>query len=75
MESNERSGRPSTCCNDVIIEEAKTLIVTNRRLAVREIGDELGISKDSAHAILTQNLGIRRVSAEFVPRLLSEEQK
>ncbi len=75
VESNECSGRPSTCCNDAIIEEVKTLIMANRHLIVREIGDELGISKDSAHAILTQDLGMRRVSAKFVPRLLSEEQK
>ena len=53
----------------------KTLIMANRRLTVREIGDELGISKDSAHAILTQDLSMRRVSEKFVPRLLSEEQK
>ena len=76
VESNERYGRPpSTCHNDVIIEELKTSIMANRHLRVREIGDELGISKDSAHAILMQDLGMRRVSAKFVPRLLSEEQK
>ena len=75
VKSNECAGRPSTCCNNVIIEEVKILIMANRRLTVREIGDELGISKDSAHAILTQDLGMRKVSAKFVPRLLSEEQK
>ena len=35
--------------NDVIIEEVKTLMM------VREIGDKLGISKDSAHTILAQD--------------------
>ena len=75
MEGNEHSGRSSTCCNDVIIKEVKTLIMANHCLTVREIGDELGISKDSGHAILMQDLGMRRVSAKFVPRLLSGKQK
>ena len=61
MESNERSGRPSTCRNDVIVEEVKTLIMANCRLTVREIGDKLGISKDSGHAILTQDLGFCKI--------------
>ena len=73
VESDEHSGMPSTCFNDVVIEEMKTFIMANRRLTVQEIDDELGISKDSA--ILTQDLGIRRVGTKFVPRLLPEEQK
>ena len=66
---------PSTCRNDVIMEEVKTLILANCCLTVRENGDKLGISKDSSQAILMQDLGMCRVSAKFVPRLLSEEQK
>ena len=57
------------------MEEVKILIMANCCLTVREIGDKLGISKDSAQAILMQDLGMCRVSAKFVPRLLSEEQK
>ena len=53
VENNEYSRRPSTCYNDVIIEEVKILIMANHCLTVQEIGDELGINKDSAHAILT----------------------
>ena len=75
VESNEYSRRPSICHNDVIIKEVMTLIMTNHYLTVQEIGDELGISKDSAHVILMQDLGMCRVSVKFVPRLLSEEQK
>ena len=75
MESNEHSRRPLTCHNDVIIKEVKTLIMANHCLTVQEIGDELGISKDSAHGILMQDLGMCRVSAKFVPRLLSKKQK
>ena len=75
VESDLRSGRPSTCRNEGNINEVNHLIFDNRRLTEREIGDELNSGKDSAHAILTQDLGMQRVAAKFVPRLLSQEQK
>ena len=44
VESNERSGRPSTCHNDVIIEEVKTLIMANRRPQIAFRGAETSSS-------------------------------
>jgi hypothetical protein len=47
----------------------------DRRLTVREIAINIGISDGSAHAILTDDLGMRRVAAKCMPKLLSCEQK
>jgi len=47
----------------------------DRRITVRELADELGVSIGSVHTILTVDLGLRRVSAKFVPKLLTMEQK
>ncbi|XP_033606072.1 uncharacterized protein LOC117282053 [Cryptotermes secundus] len=47
----------------------------DRRLAICEIADEVGISRGSANTILTDDLGMRRVAAKFVPKLLSPEQQ
>jgi hypothetical protein len=47
----------------------------DRRLTVREIANDIGISDSSAHAIFTDDLGMRRVAAKFVPKLLSCEQE
>ena len=44
-------------------------------LTVREIAAEMGISTGSVHSILTEDLNLRRVSAKFVPKLLTEQQK
>ena len=44
-------------------------------MTLREIAEEVGISKDSAHEILHADLNMRRVAAKFVPRLLSAEQE
>ena len=51
------------------------VIRENRRLTVREVSEEVGICKSSCHTILTEKLKMHRVAANFVPRLLTEEQK
>ena len=47
----------------------------DRRVTVRELAEDAGISPGSLHSILTDNLTMRRVSAKFVPKLLTIEQK
>ncbi|PNF26463.1 hypothetical protein B7P43_G15372 [Cryptotermes secundus] len=74
-DSEQRSGRPSTSRNADVIEKVRTLIMEDRRLAFREVADEVGISRGSANTILTEDLGMRRVAAKFVPKLLSPEQQ
>ncbi|GFT83337.1 HTH_48 domain-containing protein [Nephila pilipes] len=49
--------------------------MADHRLTVREIAEEVGVSKDSAHAILREDLNMNRMAAKFVPKLLSPEQK
>jgi len=47
---------------------------TIRRLTVREVANEVGVSIGSCHSILTDELGMKRVSAKLVPKLLTEDQ-
>lgn len=75
IEENSRSGRPSTSTNDENIDAVRSVIRTNRRLTVREVAQDVGISIGSCHEVLTEKLGMHRVSAKFVPRLLTEDQK
>jgi hypothetical protein len=65
------------------------VINSNHRLTVHEVSDEDGIYKTTFHEIidedgiykttfheiLTENCGMHRVAANFVPLLLGEEQK
>jgi predicted DNA-binding protein YlxM (UPF0122 family) len=44
-------------------------------LTVREIADEVGISRGSANTILTEDLGMRRVATKYVKKLLLSEQQ
>jgi hypothetical protein len=43
-------------------------------LIIREIADELNLSFGTCQAILTQDIGMRRVSAKLVPQLLAQDQ-
>ncbi|GFU19364.1 hypothetical protein NPIL_671031 [Nephila pilipes] len=47
----------------------------NSRLTVQKIAEEVGVSQDSAHAILREDLNMNRLAEKFLPQLLSPEQK
>ncbi|KYN39235.1 hypothetical protein ALC56_06368 [Trachymyrmex septentrionalis] len=67
-----RSGRPSTSKTDENVQEVKEIVLKNRRITIREIADDLNISFGSCQSILTDVLGMTRVSAKFVPKLRSK---
>ena len=75
VDSEPRHGRPSTSRNDNVINEVRNLVMQDRRITVRELAGEVEVSIGSVHTILTADLGLRRVSAKFVPNLLAMEQK
>ncbi|PNF33903.1 hypothetical protein B7P43_G06496, partial [Cryptotermes secundus] len=75
VNSEPHSGRPSTCRNENVIEQVRTLAMEDRRITVRELSNETGVRTGSVHSILTEDLGMRRVSAKFEPKLLTMEQK
>jgi len=47
----------------------------DRRLTIRDIAEDVGLSIFSEHSIGTEYLAMKRVSAKFVPELLTAEQK
>ncbi|XP_070381694.1 histone-lysine N-methyltransferase SETMAR-like [Dermacentor albipictus] len=75
VESEPRSGRPSSCRNDQVIAEVNAVLKQGCRLTTREIAEEVGIRNFSAHSIMTEDLAMKRVAAKFVPKLLTVKQK
>jgi len=75
VNDEERAGRPSTSTTDENIDEVKKIVLANRRITVREVAEDLNISIGSCHSIFTNDLGMRRVAAKFVPKLLNFDQK
>ncbi|GFW16395.1 protein GVQW3 [Trichonephila clavipes] len=75
VNSDPRSGRPYTSRNEDKIAQVKAVVRSDRRLTVREIAQECHISVGSCDKILRKDLNMRRVSAKFVPRLLTEDKQ
>ena len=75
VEDDERSGRPSTSKTKENVERVSEMIRSNRRLTIREIYEDPNISYGSVQNILTEDFNMRRVSAKFVPCVLTVEQK
>jgi len=64
-----------TSKTDDCVARVQELIRENRRLTIRELSVEVGVSYGTCQAILTQDLNMRRVAAKFVPRILTTKLK
>jgi len=51
------------------------LVLAECRLKIREIAEKVGMSKDRVGHILHEILGMRKLSARWVPRLLTPDNK
>ena len=71
LEDDQGSGRLLTSRTKEIIEQVRQLIRCDDH---RGVGTEVGISHGLIHAILSDDLKMRRVSAMFVLRQLTTDQ-
>ena len=74
-EDASRTGRPSSACVDEHVEQIRALMQNERRWTCTELAEQTDVSKTSVHRILTQHLGMRKISARWVPHNLSPIQK
>ena len=70
-----KTGRPRTARTDANATLVLNLILEDRHLTIEQIHHETQLSTGSIHKILHKDLGLSRIAAKFVPKILSEEQK
>ncbi|GBM25902.1 hypothetical protein AVEN_247397-1, partial [Araneus ventricosus] len=70
-----RPGQARVMTNSATISAVDDLIPQNRRITTREIAVELSISKGTVHHVIHKKLGYGKVCAQWVLKLLSENQK
>ena len=70
MKDDPRSGRKVTVSTDKRIAAIEEYVMKDRRITVRQVGENFDIGYGTAQDILTNVLGMRRVCARWVPRLL-----
>ena len=68
-------GRSSSATSEDKVKRADELIRQDRRLKLHEIASSLEISETSAHRIVFDELGYRKVSARWVPKQLTDNHK
>jgi transposase len=71
----ERGGRPTTACNAVNERRVEQLLLTDRRIKLKEIAYTLNLSNTTVYRIVHDNLGYRKVSDRWVPKGLTEHHK
>lgn len=75
LEDDPRSGRPVEVTDPETIDRVELELDEDRRLKVKEIAARLELSKSTVFRIITDHLLMSKVSARWVPRLLSSAQK
>ena len=73
-EDDKHTGRPVTVTNDRKVAEIKECILEDRRVTVENVAVYFGISYGTAQDIMTNELGMCRVSARWRPCLLLPDQ-
>ncbi|XP_076546269.1 uncharacterized protein LOC143305669 [Osmia lignaria lignaria] len=72
LQDDSRSGCPKTATTEEIITKVHNIVLQDRRMKVSEIAKDMGISDERVHHILTKELGMKKLSARWVPRLLTD---
>ncbi|UYV81190.1 DAGLA [Cordylochernes scorpioides] len=57
------------------LDKIHDLLMLDRRMTVRQIEETLGIPKTTVDRIMTEHLGLRKLSARWVSKLLTPDQK
>jgi len=75
VEDEHRSGRPKDAASTENIHIVDDKLKGDRRLTIRHIAETTDIHATTAYQIVSDNLGMKKVSARWVPRMFTNEQK
>ena len=70
-----RPGRPKTVSTQDIIDQIHELILEDRRISVKFIAEQLGISRERVGSIIHEGLDMWKLSAKWVPKCLNADQE
>ena len=68
-----RPGRPEASSRAELVEKVREIIAIDANFTVRMLAEELNSSFCTIYAILTEDLGKRKVCTRFVPYQLNED--
>lgn len=75
IEDDPRSGGPITASTDENVKKVEKIILEDARMKVKMIAEMTNLSIGTIHSILHDSLNLSKVSARWVPRMLTAPQK
>ena len=71
----KRPGRPKSARTAETIQAVEDAIRGERRVTVRDLAENLSMSKSSVHNIIQKDLKMSKIAPKFIPKDLTEDQK
>ena len=68
-------GQLKTMTTPEIIDQIHELYLEDRRISAKSIAEKLGISRERVESIILDDLDMQKLSAKWVPKYLSADQK
>ena len=68
-------GGPKTVTTPEIIDQIQDVILEDRRISVRSISEQLGISREQVGSIMHEDLDMQKLSTKWVLKCLNADQK
>jgi histone-lysine N-methyltransferase SETMAR len=70
-----RTGRPKIVTTQDIVEQIHELTLKDRRILNKSIAEQLSILRERVWSIMHEDLNMRKLSADWVPKCLYENKK
>jgi len=75
VDDDELTGRTTSYTTPEMFARIQELIRQDRLRTIRDIVEEVEVGYGTRQRVLTEELGMHRVAAKFVPRVLTADQK
>lgn len=75
LTDEKRTGRPRSPSRSRLTQDVKSLLEEDARLTVRELSDRVDKPPTNVFRAIKEDLGLVRLSARWVPRLLTQDMK
>jgi hypothetical protein len=75
VDDDEHTRRTTSCTTPETVARIQELVRHDRRRTIHYTAEVLGIGYGTCQRVLTKELGMQSVAAEFLPRILTADQK
>ena len=75
VEDEPHCRRPCMSKTDENVTKVRAVLRSDRCLTIRMISSELNLNHQTVHDILTEELGMQKICAKLIPKILTNEQK